>query len=51
MKQTIRGSWIRRWFLKQDDFTLWAIFIIFQIALWTAALSVITLIAEAVFLR
>lgn len=30
MKQTIRGSWIRRWFLKQDDFTLWAIFIIFR---------------------
>lgn len=37
----MRSSWIRRWFLKQDDFTLWAIFIIFLLTMLSMSFAIV----------
>lgn len=43
-------SWIQRWFLKQGDFTLWAIFIIWWIVQITVGLTIATQIAKLIVL-
>jgi hypothetical protein len=44
-------SWIRRWFTKQDDFTLWAIFVVWCITSLSIALTLITAIAKLIILH
>lgn len=43
-------SWIRRWYLKQDNFTLWAIYVVWWVAKITTLFVIGTAIAKAIFL-
>lgn len=43
--------WIRRWFARQDNFTLWGIFICWMIITFTIALTIITAIAKLLVLH
>lgn len=38
------SSWVRRWFMRQDDWTLWCVFIIFAIVNFAFTVWLVTLI-------
>jgi hypothetical protein len=41
----MRATWIRRWFLRQDDFTLWIIFLVWCFGLFGFAIWLVTTVA------
>lgn len=42
----VNPSWIRRWFMRQDDFTLWAIGLIWVIVQVSLILTFITFLLK-----
>jgi hypothetical protein len=46
----MKASWIRRYFMRKDDYTLWCYFIVVWTVQITVGFTVITAIAVKVFL-